>query len=284
MAIDIIKNNTNMIYLGDLHSRLVSVDFDFVPEIKKNNFNIDISGFWIKYEDDIYYFKSIDSSRRLLNELIGEEVSKFLGLDTVHMEIARGFIIWNGQKKEYIGVMSKVALKPDVIYQSFANLKNEIKEYFFTNPTLGILNFLSDRYPHQPINSSFRKFLVRDFFTDETDRIDTELLIAKDKETVDLGFLCDYEQEFMHYIYPKNIMQIPNLFSFDITSIKTMCQIARDPELTTYFKDIVKCDLQEKYRKLIEEKRLRYLDIDDNYYSGYYLKKVKQIQDNLLLR
>ena len=49
--------NAHLVDFGEFSKKLVTLQNEFIPDIKKDNYKATISGLWLKEKENIYYFK-----------------------------------------------------------------------------------------------------------------------------------------------------------------------------------------------------------------------------------
>ena len=245
MAIN--KITENWVNLGNVTEHVYSFEDEIIPPDKINNRTI----LWLKLDGQVYAFKRRLDERLIIHELLGEKVSEYFEIDTVHHELAT--CILNG--KRIFGLLSPMARKENVSYTYFWK---ELTEKTKIRPPYNMMKILSktdEVFKREPICEEIRSLIVRDFFTNEYDRITSEILIEKGK-SIHLGYLCDYEVEFDLPFEP---------YSWDTTSIlaldyETIPFIEQDEELMKKFHLALKCNLLHLLEELEEEKKLRISD------------------------
>ena len=187
----------------------------------KNNF--------IKYNNQIYYLKKCNPHRNMshiLNEIIGEYISKYFNLNTVHNILIR-------DKDKKYGVMTRnfIDNKDDYFYfdnSLFVNLEN--------TPLVGLdnlnnLDYVFDKKSKQiqlddnNLNifiKNVKKLIVRDFITRQTDRHSENIIVRCIENKVYLMPIFDYEHSFCNDDY----YTFYHIFDFNLLLDK-VCYIIR---------------------------------------------------------
>lgn len=134
---------------------------------------------WHKIDGKWYFYKSDGCDFHFINELLGEVISEFFGLDTIHYHVAKLSV--KDMKEEY-GLVS----------QNFCNINNTYKsvwDYGFT--TRGDLNILENirticqsEKEYLLLLDDLKKFFIRDFYTSQIDRIGNNFLFKIDRKSV----------------------------------------------------------------------------------------------------
>ena len=241
------KITENWVDLGNVTDCVYSFEDEIIPSDKINNRTI----LWLKLDGQVYAFKRRLDERLIINELLGEKVSEYFGIDTVHHELATCVLYG---KRTY-GLLSPMARKENASYTYFWK---ELTEKTKIRPPYNMIKILSktdEVFKKEPICKEIRSLIVRDFFTNEYDRVTSEILIEKEK-SIHLGYLSDYELEF----------GLPfEAYTWDTTSIlaldyETIPFIEQDEELMKKFHLALKCNLLHLLEELEEEKKLRISD------------------------
>lgn len=270
---DIITKHTKLIDLGNLKEKLVNINDDLIEEDKKSNDSTQ-SGYWLNLDDSIYYLKVAPFTQGYINELLGEKISLEFGLETVHNQLATGIIKHQGKETKIYGLLSKWARKPDYDYHILKNvIYKNIKRKLPDSSNLSILEYIDETYKNQPICGQMRSFITREFFTQETDRLDNELLIATKDKKVELGFLSDYEFEWLETSSRYSLYGMLNL---DTSDEQTIQQIQQDQFFQAAFTKALEIDVVYLLEQIQEEHKIRLIDYDKNNYSqkAHIMKRI----------
>ncbi len=145
---------------------------------------------WYIYNEEYYYYKRLDSAFRIMNELIGVYLSKYMMVPTVEYTLALDF-------GKIVGLLSK----------NFRKLKK--RYYLATCVNYRYLKKFSDSL-NEPVVDELRKSLdrliMKDFYSCMTDRIRNTLVSMTRFKSVNLEPSFDYELSFVDEkdsIYPK---------------------------------------------------------------------------------
>ncbi len=154
-----------------------------------------------------------------LNELLGETISKYFELPTVHPQIA----FLNNYSDDSLGVLIKIFFQSDCTYFYIDNFPQVDIQFYHHN--LENLNYLSTYYketldddiPLTPENikelkNSLKKMIVRDYFANQQDRSIENFMFQEKDGYVSLAPLYDHEFSFGNYPYGNSFF---NLALFD---------------------------------------------------------------------
>ncbi len=245
MAIE--KITEKWLDLGNVTEYVYSFEDKIIPPDKINNRTI----LWLKLDGQVYAFKRRLEERFLINELLGVKVSEYFGIDTVHHDLATCVLYG---KKTY-GLLSPMARKENACYTYFWK---ELTEKTKIRPPYNMIKILSktdEVFKKEPICKEIRSLIVRDFFTNEYDRVTSEILIEKE-QSIHLGYLSDYELEFS-FPFETYTWDTTNILTLDYENISF---IEQDEELINKFHLALKCNLIHLLEELEEEKKLRISD------------------------
>jgi len=252
------------IELGNLEKQRIYFNDKIISEDKREKGNIYVSGCWLERQNQIYYFKTRQKNllrQFILHELLGEKVSEFFGLQTVHYRLASGVI----KGKEVIGLLSKWEREETSKYINLQNFLNRNSFQVFKD--LEVLDRVREDYGNSPLFLEMIAFFVREYFTNETDRIASEILIEKKEREVHLGYLCDYESEFEN---PNdyNTNYVPGLYSLNLRSNDMINKIKKEKKLLLEFEKALTISLKD----MLEE-------IEQIHQLNLNLKEVNEILD-----
>lgn len=277
---DIITKETRLIELGNLKNILIDLKDNIIDKDKRSNNSLQ-SGYWISLDGEIYYFKIPPFTQSYINELLGEKISLEFGLETVHNQLATGIIKRYGEEVKIYGLLSKWARKKDYNYNILKNvLINNRDVNLFDSSNLSILDFIDQIYKNQAICKQIRYFITREFLTQETDRLQSELLIATKGNNTELGFLTDYEFEFMKY---SSQYSLSGLLRLDLSESLTLNKIKTDLFFQEAFTKALEIDITYLLDKMTEEHKIRLIDYDKNNYKEHETQMKKIIRSKKII-
>ncbi len=225
---------------------------------------------WHKIDNQWYFYKSNDYDFYFINELLGEVISEYFGLETVHYKIAQ--LCVNGENKGY-GLASK----------NFCNPKNTYKrswDYGF-NPMrdLSILQKIKDicstEKEYLILLSDIKKFFIRDFYTSQLDRSGNNFLFKVDTSGIRLAPLYDHENSFEATDKYKYRNQIGEL---DITNPDTRKILLTDDK----FQELLNLLMDTNISVFIELVENSHKILVPNDIKDYYLKNDSEIKKLVL--
>lgn len=226
----------------------------------KNWFNID--GKWFYYKDNIFLNRNI-------NELLGEIVSEYFELDTVHYGFAK---LHFGDCRFREGLISENFCTPDKNYYTCADFGHE----FNSSSDFDILYKIRSLCPSDDacnlLLHDLKKFIVRDFSTLQRDRSYKNFLFYDDNG-FRLDCLYDYEDSFCD---SNNTFYRNSLITLDLDNNKTKDVLRNDLVFQELLYKLVDMDVM-KMKKIIEERHDVF--IDEKYFGLYkfYINSVKDV-------
>lgn len=223
---------------------------------------------WHKIKDKWYFYKSDGYDFHFVNELLGEIISEYFGLDTVHYRVA--LLKVAGKNPEY-GLVSENFCSPDYIYTRTWDHNLGRMDIFELDRLINICNS-SEEY--KMLLSDMKKFIIRDFYTSQGDRSGNNFLFRQKKDESEgkrLAPLYDYENSFESSspeIYCNQILhldmkdpRLPKYFKKDSEYQENLCKIS-DANIDKLMKIVeerhnilIPNDIKEYYRESDKEKK-----------------------------
>ena len=189
-----IKPNANIVNLGNFEN-IVEMKDQSVSFGKRKSLDIYDNGFWIQLDDKLYYFKTIKTITRLINDLLGVKITEYFELPSVQYKIAKGF--YNGE--EIYGLISKYQRNKEYKYSNLYDLAYS-EDSPITEPydirNLSFLKSLESAYSGTILPNQLKKLIVRDFVTNEKDRKMSEIHIREKNNIIEIDKIFDYEIEW----------------------------------------------------------------------------------------
>jgi len=254
---------------------LISVSKIGVPVTKKvmkdlalNETRLRLWNQWTKIDNTYYYFKQINYIYTFLEELIGEQISKYFDLNTVHYEI--------GAKKENktikYGLLSKNFRLQQKTYLESVDLHLNRYHGF---ELFDHLEEYNEEGQYNLLISDLKKMMIRDFYTHQIDRLNgNNFFFQIDGDKLRLSPLHDYESSFEEFS-----LQYHNLFaSFDLENPKIVEYFHQDKEFNNLFKKIYLLDM----KKILENIEKIYQIEISKYHQNYFLDYDEQVKEHLL--
>lgn len=221
---------------------------------------------WHKINNEWYFFKDGSYDFYFLNELLGVEISKYFGLDTIQYTIAKRQI--NG-KEPQLGLLSKNFCEKNLAYR-------QASDYGFQHQYgLGILNDIrrlcDTEEEYISLSNDIRTFFIRDFATAQLDRTNMNFLFKETSQGIRLAPLYDYERSFEAF-NPQNYANYLGRMKISDPTIQE--QLRNDQK----FQELLNYFMEMNIIKLLEKVQQQHtIDIPKDYLN-HYRKKTEEIK------
>ncbi len=222
---------------------------------------------WHKIDGKWYFYKSDGYDFHFVNELLGEVISEYFGLDTIHYQVAKRIV---GGKEEY-GLVSENFCSTDYLYTRTWDYNLECGNIHRLDELIEICKSPEE---FKLLLSDMKKFVIRDFYTSQLDRSGNNFLFKEKKDKSEgkrLAPLYDYENSFESIspeIYSNQILRVnmkdtelPKLFKKDPEYQENLSRI-RDANMDELMKIVeerhnilIPSDMKEYYRESDKEKK-----------------------------
>lgn len=231
---------------------------------------------WHKINDEWYYYKGDNNDTHLINELLGEVISEYFDLDTIHYNVAKLCI--NG-KEEQLGLASKSFCNKDSKYKkSWDYDLNENNDLSVLEDIKKICNSDSE---YLLLLDDMKKWFIRDFYTTQLDRSANNFFFKVTNGNIRLGPLFDYEHSFISIEPTVYQNQIATL---DIKNKKTQQFLTEDSRFQELLNQLMNADI-EKFISTVEERHNIGIPKEDKeYYKDYEDNIKKLVLENKLVK
>lgn len=133
------------------------------------------------YNGEYYYFKKMSIAMRVVNELLGEYLSKYMELPTVEYELVLDF-------NKIVGLLSK-------------NFRNRQKKYYASYEVkrrdLSLFSTAIESHKINELRKILDRLIMKDFYSCLTDRGNNTLISMNFLKKVSLEESFDYELSFV---------------------------------------------------------------------------------------
>lgn len=230
---------------------------------------------WHKINGEWYFYKNDGYDFHFVNELLGEIISEYFGLETVKYQVAKFQI---GNKKEY-GLISKNFCNKDYTYK-------RVWDYGFPqSDNLNILENIRDicqsNEEYLILLDDLKKFFIRDFYTSQLDRSGNNFLFKVMPSGIRLAPLYDYENAFESIqlqIYRNQIATI------NIANKETQNILKNDEKLQQLLYYIMKIDIVNLINEM-ENRHKILVPLDMKEYYQNHDSEIKSLilKNNLII-
>lgn len=225
---------------------------------------------WYKINGKWYYFKN-KYTKKNINELLGEVISEYFGLDTIHYKLAKHYDKNNNFIEE--GILSENFCNPNYAYITCNNFKNSLT-------TIGTIDVLDELRKLCASEESFKllqnknkALVVRDFGVGQRDRYAHNFLFKEDNNSLILAPLYDYEDSFdteCRWKYENSLLM------FNIFDSYTINLVRNDEEFQRLFNLLIDLDINELIKEVENRHKIKLEDFRTDLYT-YYIDSVKDL-------
>lgn len=223
---------------------------------------------WHKIDEEWYFYKSSGYDFYFINELLGEIISEYFGLETVHYKVAK--LCVNGKNDEY-GVISKNFCDNKCVYKTVWDYK------FLPRGDLHILedirNICNLEDEYLLLLDDLKKFFIRDFYASQGDRTGNNFLFKNTINGIRLAPLYDYEKSFeslKSHIYSNQIALL------NIKNKGTQRLLKNDIRFQELLHKVMQADISSFINEL-EEKHKIIVSTDRKEYYKKHENKIKSL-------
>lgn len=231
---------------------------------------------WHKIDGEWFFYKSNGSNFHFINELLGEVITNFFGLDTIHYKIAKLNV--EGNKGEY-GLISK----------NFCEIGNTYKtvwDYGFApRKDLCVLenirNICQSEKEYLLLLEDLKKFFIRDFYVSQSDRTGNNFLFKITSDGIRLAPLYDYEYSFESikpHIYRNQIAQV------NITNSETQSLFRKDLKFQELLYLIMRADMQSFINEVEDKHKILVPSEYKELYKKHDTKIKRLVLENKLIK
>lgn len=224
---------------------------------------------WYLYKNAYYYLKKRDTISNILNELLGEYISRYMELPTISYDL-----VADKTNNKVVGLLSKNFRRKDKRYKPSYKL-NIFDNIYFNGCLFSMIS-------HSKLHKTLCRLIVKDFYTCLKDR-DINVICEKKLFGLNLGVSYDYEISFdkEDFDAPYYSPLFKNIFDYNYPIPITIDTICAMLEYNKY--------LGEQLDKMLEFDMVRALDnIRDAYkifipseIEEYYLEFNKERKEHL---
>ena len=219
---------------------------------------------WYKINGDWYFYKSDGDDFHFINELLGEIISEYFNLSTVHYNIAK--LCVKGQKEEY-GLLSKNFCEKKFLYKTVWDYGFEPKRDL--SILEGIRTICNSEKEYLLLLRDMKKFFIRDFYVSQLDRTGNNFIFKETTNSIRLAPLYDYENSFESCTPERYRNQIGEI---NLLNDETLYILKKDPLFQELLQLIIQINMQslvqmtEDRHKIIIPDKLKecYIKHDDD--------------------
>lgn len=236
---------------------------------------------FVKMKNNIFHMK-IFSLNEVVCEVIGELISDYFKLDTVHSLMYKDegnyFVLLT---KIFTNSNSKYGFIDELFYENIYEAKDlctldEIKEVIdpITYDIYKIKKGCLER-----LILGLKKIIIRDFITNQRDRHPENFMFCYDKDCIELMPLYDYEHSFV-----KDDDEINNLLSLNLNKKNVVEYVRKDATFQELFERALLLNMKEIFKRLKEEYFIELNSVERWDYEEIVRKKQNEIKEYKLVR
>ena len=159
---------------------------------------------WYYKNGKWFFVKTKDYDFHFVNELLGEVISIYFGLDTVNYQIAK--------VNSSYGLASMAFGERNSTYKLVSDYK--VFPIYSLKDLDNINSICTTKLEYLKLLRNIKKILIRDFYTSQADRFGKNILLKENTNGISLAPLFDYEKSF----YKPSVITFNHLAKLDITN------------------------------------------------------------------
>lgn len=226
----------------------IGIDDDLIKDYVNNWHQIDGQWYFVKWRMD---------DKKILNELIGELISEYFNLKTVHYKLVKS--------KNGYGVISKNFCDKNFNYKKAGQLRlkkgRDLELFEHSNLDDDLL-------------CDIKKLFIRDFYTSQIDRFRKNLLFMVNNNEIRLAPLFDYELSFVF----RKAYYTNDLGRLDLTYDKTIKYLKED----SYFQELLYLLMDADIKNILEKAEEKHGVLIDDGTEEYYYNHEKKVKSLVL--
>ena len=235
---------------------------------------------WHKIDGEWYFFKK-GSDRNLLNELLGEQISKYFNLETAEYNLAKIEAKESKTKNENVdyGVVTKNICSSDkeyltawdipILYQSDLSYLDKFKSCCKTEEE------------YKKLLRDLKKLCIRDFYSLQLDRRGNNILFAKTEEGIRLAPLYDNENAFeaqYPYIYRNHFGAL------SLRNHATKKNVINDDDFQELLNKLMDASIDKFMEKVEDQQQILIPKEEKNFYRKKEKSLKKEVAYNRVIR
>lgn len=226
------------------------------------------NGDWYENENgEQYYLKRRKYLAIILNELLGEYLSLYMGLETIEYDLA-----YDGDN--IVGLFSKNFRKKGIDYVYYHYLTEDEKKFIDRVLFLRAKTDWAKEYKQQ-----YTDYLLRNFYANQGDKV-FNVLCYRDSGLIYLSTLFDYELSFINsedsYIVDPFIIRD----DFDYKLIRKMRK--KDECLDESIEKILKFNMEDTLERIKSDFGIRIPDVVMEHYISYDEERKRLMKENIV--
>ncbi len=231
---------------------------------------------WHKIDNKWYFFKDGSYDFYFLNELLGVEVSKYFGLETIKYQIAKRKI---AEKEPQLGLLSENFCDKTLTYKKASEYG--IKHQYGLGILYDIRKLCNSEDEYIVLTNDIKTFFIRDFATSQLDRTNMNFLFKETPHGIRLAPLYDYEHSY-EALDPQNYANF--LGRMRITDPSIQYQIRSDQKFQELLNHLIELDIEQLLSKIQEQHQINIPHDYEQHYKNHTAEIKQYVKTNKLLK
>lgn len=237
---------------------------------------------WHIINGEYYYFKSFNSYFLFFNELLGEVISKYFNLDTIHYEIAKQF----DDNETQFGIISKNFCNKEFIYKTLSEYIFENAKLNYFEPDLSIIDKIKIICKTEEefllLQKDLKKMIIRHLYNALRDAYGHNIMLKTTPHGIRLAPLYDYEEAYISFDrLHKYTWDIGEL---DITNKKTKALFRSDQMFQELLYKLMTADMSNFITEIEDMHKIIVPTEQKEHYIKYEAQIKKLVLKNRLVK
>lgn len=242
---------------------------------------------WHKIDDKYYYFKPMKSPFVFFNELLGEFISIYFDLESVHYNIAK--VIVKDEEEQY-GLLSKNFCNPDYTYKCLFDYISENNKLHFFEKDLSILDKIrvicKTEEEFRLLQDDLKKLVIRHFYNTQSDGGNGKnIMLKKTPSGIRLAPLYDYESAYITDNSYEDIYRLVwDIGELNITDTETQNLFRNDPRFQELLYKLMDADITSFLTEVEDTHKIIIPAKQKEHYKTSESKVKKLVLENKLIK
>lgn len=268
----------------DLLAQYISQETN-VPKssIFTGEFNCRIEN-WHKINGEYYYFKPMHDSLSFFNELLGEVISQYFELDTVHYKIAKLKV--KGEEEQY-GIASRNFCNPKYTYKALIDYVCETDSLHIFEKDLRILDKIKvickSEGEFRLLQDDLKKMFIRHFYNAQGDGGNGQnIFLMSTPNGIRLAPLLDYEMAYIGYADLHRCFW--DIGELDVTNPRTIHLFRNDIRFQELLYKLMDANMNQFISEIEDSFKIKVPMEDKSHYIKYEARIKELVLENNLIR
>lgn len=237
---------------------------------------------WHKVDGEYYYFKPMNYYLSFFNELLGEVISQYFDLDTVHYKIAKLKV--KGEEDQY-GIVSKNFCSPKYTYKTLFDYIRETDGLDIFEEDLSIIDKIKvickSEQEFRLLQDDLKKMFIRHFYNAQGDGNGHNIFLVNKPDGIRLAPLLDYAFAYIGY---DNLHRcLWDIGELDVTNPKTINLFRNDFRFQELLYKLMDANMNTFISKVEDSFKIKVPSEDKNHYIKYEARIKELVLENNLI-